>query len=131
MTETLSTTTLHQESVFETHIVQSLVSNQGYIERDFERHYDAVTALDKELLFQFLRTTQPDAWRALEDHYSVQAENEVVKRLEKALKEQPTHMVLRDGIKLVPNIRFSLCFFRPASNLNPELMRLYEANILP
>lgn len=130
MTETLSAASLHQERVFEQHIVQTLVNHQNYRERDCATHYDAATALDKELLIHFLKSTQPDAWKTLEDHYSVQAENEVVKRLEKALKEQPTHMVLRDGIKLVPNIRFSLCFFRPASNLNPELMRLYEANIL-
>lgn len=66
----------------------------------------------------------------LEDHYSAQAETEVLKRLEQALKQNPTHVVLREGIKLVPNIRFALCFFKPASNLNPELTRLYEANIL-
>jgi type I restriction enzyme R subunit len=46
------------------------------------------------------------------------------------LKENPTHVVLRDGIKLVPNIQLTLCFFKPASNLNPDLTRLYEANIL-
>jgi type I restriction enzyme R subunit len=82
------------------------------------------------LLFRFLRTTQPDAWQVLEDHYSAQAEAEVLKRLEQALKQNPTHVVLREGIKLVPNIRFALCFFKPASNLNPDLTRLYEANIL-
>jgi type I restriction enzyme R subunit len=87
-------------------------------------------ALDPELLFRFLKATQPDAWRTLEDHYSGQAEAEVLKRLDQAFKQHPTHAVLRDGIKLVPNIRFALCFFKPASNLNPELTRLYEANIL-
>ncbi|MDZ7909065.1 MAG: DEAD/DEAH box helicase family protein [Gemmobacter sp.] len=30
----------------------------------------------------------------------------------------------------MPNIRFALCFFKPASNLNPDLVRLYQANIL-
>jgi type I restriction enzyme, R subunit len=130
MTKTLSAASLHQERVFEQHIVQTLVNHQNYLERDCATHYDAATAIDKELLIQFLKSTQPDAWKTLEDHYSVQAENEVIKRLEKALKEQPTHKVLRDGIKLVPNIQFALCFFKPASNLNPELMRLFQANIL-
>lgn len=130
MTETLSAASLHQERVFEQHIVQTLVYHQDYLERDCATHYDAATALDKELLIRFLKSTQPDAWKTLEDHYSVQAENEVIKRLEKALKEQPTHKVLRDGIKLVPNIQFALCFFKPASNLNPELMRVFQANIL-
>jgi len=31
---------------------------------------------------------------------------------------------------LIPNIRFALCFFQPASTLNPDLVRFYETNIL-
>src|SRR6056297_822748 len=130
MTETHTTADIHQEKVFEAHIVACLATDQGYIERDCASHYNVAHALDTGLLFRFLKTTQPDAWQVLEDHYSAQAEAEVLKRLDKALKDNPTHVVLRDGIKLVPNIRFALCFFKPASNLNPDLTRLYEANIL-
>ncbi len=131
MTETSHTTTdIHRESVFEEHIVKCLVSDQGYIERTCATDYDVPLALDKELLVQFLKTTQPDAWQSLEDHYSGSAESELLKRLEQALKNAPTHKVLRDGLKLVPNINLSLCYFKPASNLNPDLTRLYEANIL-
>ncbi len=130
MTDTHTTADIHQEKVFEEHIVARLTADQGYIERDCAAHYGVAHALDTELLFRFLRTTQPEAWQTLEDHYSAQAEAEVLKRLDKALKDNPTHVVLRDGIKLVPNIRFALCFFKPASNLNPDLTRLYEANIL-
>lgn len=128
--QTHTTADIHQEKVFEGHIVGCLTSEQGYIERDCASHYSVAYALDTELLLRFLKTTQAEAWQSLEDHYSVQAEAEVLKRLEKALKDNPTHVVLRDGIKLVPNIHFTLCFFKPASNLNPDLTRLYEANIL-
>ena len=131
MTETAHTTTdIHRESVFEEHIVQSLVSQQGYIERTCATDYDVGLAIDNELLIQFLKTTQPDAWQSLEEHYSGSAEGELLKRLEQALKSAPTHKVLRDGLRLVPNIQFSLCYFKPASNLNPDLTGLYEANIL-
>jgi len=130
VTDTHTTADIHQEKVFEAHIVACLTADQGYITRDCAAHYDVPLALDTELLFRFLKATQPEAWQTLEDHYSAQAEAEVLKRLDKALKDNPTHMVLRDGIKLVPNIRFALCFFKPASNLNPDLTRLYEANIL-
>lgn len=128
--QTHTTADIHQEKVFEEHIVSCLVRDQGYLERACAAHYDVAYALDTDLLFRFLKTTQPEAWQTLEDHYSAQAEAEVLKRLEKALKDNPTHAVLREGIKLVPNIRFYLCYFKPASNLNPELTRLYEANIL-
>ena len=128
--QTHTTADIHQEKVFEEHIVACLTSGQGYIERDCPSHYNVAHALDTGLLFQFLKDTQPEAWETLEGHYSDQAEAEVLKRLEQALKQNPTHIVLREGIKLVPNIQFALCFFKPASNLNPNLTRLYEANIL-
>ena len=131
MSETTHTTAdIHQEKVFEAHIVACLTSGQDYIERNCATDYSVAYALDHQLLFRFLKTTQPAAWQTLEDHYSAQAEAEVLKRLEQALKQNPTHVVLREGVKLVPNIRFNLCYFKPASNLNPELTRLYEANIL-
>ena len=128
--QTHTTAEIHQEKVFEAHIVSCLTKGLGYIERNCASHYSVAYALDTELLLRFLKTTQPEAWQTLEDHYSVQADAEVLKRLNKALKDNPTHVVLRDGIKLVPNIHFTLCFFKPASNLNPDLTRLYEANIL-
>ena len=130
MTETHTTADIHREAVFEEHIVGCLTGDEGYVERASARHYDVARALDPELLFRFLKTTQPQAWQTLESHYSTQAEAELLKRLEKALRDNPTHVVLREGIKLVPNIRFALCFFKPASNLNPALTEAYEANIL-
>ena len=128
--QTHTTADIHREAVFEEHITACLTQGLGYLERTCAQHYDVGLALDTELLFRFLKTTQPDAWAVLEDHYSAQAEAELLKRLEKALKDNPTHVVLRDGVKLVPNIHFALCYFKPASNLNPDLTRLYEANIL-
>jgi type I restriction enzyme R subunit len=122
--------TIHQEKVFEEHIVACLRDQQGYEERDPQLHYDVGRALDPELLFRFLQTTQPKEWAKLVGHYSAHAEEEVFKRLVKALSETSTHVVLREGLKLVPNIKFALCFFRPASGLNPDLLALYGQNIL-
>ena len=125
-----NTSDIHQEKVFEEHIVACLTGEQGYIERDCTSHYDVAHALDTGLLFRFLKTTQPEAWQTLVDHYSTQAEAEILKRLEQALKQHPTHEVLRKGIKLVPNIHFELCYFKPASSLNPALSSLYQANLV-
>ncbi len=41
----ISAASLHQEHVFEAHIVQSLVAHQEYIERASTPDYDAATAL--------------------------------------------------------------------------------------
>lgn len=121
---------IHKEHVFEEYIANTLVSEQGYVERVCGTDYDKKRALDCELLFNFLKTTQPDAWAQLKEQYSDAAEDTLLNRLENALNQNPTHMVLRQGIELVPNIRFALCHFKPASNLNPNLTKAYEANIL-
>jgi type I restriction enzyme R subunit len=119
----------HKEVVLEAHLVAQLVNEQGYEERAPET-FDRELALDKELVLRFVRETQPEEWKKVEAQYSGSAEAEFFKQLDKALKDRGTLGVLRSGLKLIPNIRIALCFFQPASNLNPALTKLFEANIL-
>ena len=86
--------------------------------------------MDRALVLRFVKETQAEEWTKLEAQYTTAAEAEFFKQLEKALKTRSTLDVLRQGIKLIPGIKFSLCFFKPASGLNADLVRLYEANIL-
>jgi len=127
--ETRTASTIHKEAVLEEHLVSQLVKEQGYIKRSPENYVRDV-ALDTGLVLQFVQATQPEEWSKLESQYAASAQDEFIKQLEKALKDRGTLDVLRSGIKLIPNIKFSLCFFQPASHLNPELTRLFEANIL-
>jgi type I restriction enzyme, R subunit len=129
MSEARSTSDIHREVVLEAHVVAQLVSRQGYVERSPD-NYDKASALDRDLVLKFVRETQPDEWKKLEAHYAAAAQDEFLKQLEKALKSRSTLGVLRQGIKLVPAIKFELCFFKPASGLNPALTALYSANIL-
>ena len=62
---------------------------------------------------RFVRETQAEEWAKLEAHYTTAAEAEFFTQVEKALKQRGTLDVLRNGIKLVPGIRFALCAFRP------------------
>lgn len=120
---------VHRETVLEQHLVETLVRQHGYIERSPD-DYDRALAMDRELVLRFIRETQADEWAKLEEQYTTAAVAEFFKQLEKALKTRSTLDVLRQGIKLIPGIKLSFCFFKPASGLNPELVRLYEANIL-
>ena len=129
MTARHSTTTLHREIVLEERVVDCLVAGHGYLGRT-AADYDRPLALDRELVVRFVRETQAEEWAKLEAQYTTAAEAEFFKQLEKALKTRSTLDVLRQGIKLIPGIRFSLCFFKPASGLNADLVRLYEANLL-
>lgn len=119
----------HKEILLEQHVVSQLVQSQGYVERRPE-DYDRPLALDKGLVLRFLGETQADEWRNLEGQYASSVEAEFFKQLDKSLKVRGTLDVLRQGLKLIPNIHFRFCFFKPASSLNPELVRLSEANTL-
>ena len=125
----LSRRNLHTERVVQEHLVEQLIDQQGYSRREPDDH-DRGMALDRELVLDFLQATQPDSWAKLVDHYAGQAEATLFTQLVRALKDRGTLEVIRHGIKLVPGIKFRLCFFRPASGLNPELARQYKANRL-
>ena len=124
-----STKTAHREIALEQHLADRLIASQGYVPRKPE-DYDRPLAVDRALALRFVKDTQPDEWRKLEAQYTTAAESEFFKQLEKALKARGTLNVLRQGIKLIPGIKFALCFFRPASGLNTALIGRYEANIL-
>ena len=128
--DTISKNKIHHEDIFEKHIVESLVKGLNYIQRDCESDYDQTFALDKELFFKFLEETQPKEWKSLQDNYKESAKSELLKRFEQKVKSSSIHQVLREGINLIPNINFSLIFFKPASNLNNELTNLHKKNIL-
>jgi type I restriction enzyme R subunit len=120
---------IHREVVVEEHLVARLVAGQGYEERPAGA-FDRASALDRELLLRVVRETQPEAWERLERQYGAGAEAELLRQVERSLKDAGTLATLRRGVTLIPNIRVKLCHFRPASGLNPELERLYAANVL-
>ncbi|MFY9211640.1 MAG: type I restriction endonuclease, partial [Aestuariivita sp.] len=92
--------------------------------------YDRALAMDKALVLRFVRNTQPEAWDKLSQHYTASAEDVFFKQLDKALKDRGLLDVLRKGIKIVPGIALTLCYFRPASALEPKRVAEYQANIL-
>lgn len=128
-TKGFSEDTVHREEVVEVHLCAALVEKQDYRPRTPE-DYDRLSALDKTLVLEFVHATQTEEWGKLVAHYGTSAEDEFFKQIDQALKQRGTLDVLRNGLKLVPNLKFFLCALQPASTLNPELVRLYEANIL-
>lgn len=120
---------IHRENVVQYHIIDKLVKEHGYYHRHKD-DYDRASSIDKALLIKFIKSTQTDEWNRLEEQYTTAAETEFFKQLEKALTQRGTLDVLRQGIKLIPGIKFSLCFFKPASGLNENLQKLFDANIL-
>lgn len=135
----ITASSLHKEYVLQEHLIETLVSAQSFLRRagsekskayTGEIHFDKSLAMDRELLVRFLKSTQPASWEKLEQHYTGSAEDVIFKQVDKAIKDRGLLDVLRQGIKIVPGIPFTLCYFRPASALEPKRMAEYESNIL-
>lgn len=123
-------TSAHKEKVVQDHLIGQLVTGQGYLRRDPKADYDRALAMDRALVLRFLQTTQPEEWAKLVTHYATSAEDTLFTQLTRALKDRGLLDVLRSGLKIVPGIRFALCFFRPASGIEPKRLAEFEANIL-
>ena len=117
------------EMVLQAVMIESLREQQGYRERQADE-YDRALAMDRGLVLEFIQQTQKEEWEKLIAHYTASGEETFFKQLTKALKNRGTLDVLRKGFKIVPGIKFSLCYLRPASGLEPKRIAEYEANIL-
>lgn len=119
----------HNEEAFEIHVVKQLITQQDYRERK-DADYNLDMALDTELLLEFVKSTQPDVWKGLETKLGSKASEMLCKEIDRKLKSQGTLNTLRTGVQFTWSGPIKLCYVRPASNINPKLEALYNANIL-
>lgn len=117
-----------KEATFESLIEHSLIENSEYIKGE-SKDYNKDYAIDTKLLFKFIKDSQPKEWEKLIQKYGDNAEENFLKRLNKALDTHGMLYVLRHGVDDIP-ARFSLCFFPPSSKMNKTSLALYERNIL-
>lgn len=125
----ISSAQLHTEAAVERHLVDQLVARQGWRERPYTA-FDRKQALDPEMIEEFVRATQPDAWKKICDQYPGTERVTLSRQVEARLQAVGTLEVLRQGITIVPGIKITLCAFKPASGLNHTTLRAYEGNIL-
>jgi len=124
-----SSVNIHKERVLQDHLIEQLVQGESYELRDPVTSYDRALAMDTALVLRFVQHTQPEEWNKLAEHYASAAEDTFFVQITKALKDRGLLDVLRQGIKIVPGIKFALCYFRPASGLEPKRVAEYQANI--
>lgn len=116
----------HDEGQFETEIVAHLVDHGGY-ERLASESFDRERALFPDVAVSFVKETQPERWEKLETAYKDNAEEAFLRDLVSALEGLGTIHVLRHGLRTT-GTKIDLTYPQPASDLNPEARRKYEAN---
>jgi type I restriction enzyme R subunit len=117
------------EKGLEAHIVRHLADENGYVLRE-NKAYDNVACLDKELLFQFLETTQPKAVARLKAFHKDLYEQKIIKRLNDQIQAKGVIEVLRKGITDgFTDTKLSLFYDQPVSAYNAAADALYRANL--
>ncbi len=98
----------------------------GYRKRS-SGDYNRALCLDTDLVLDFIYATQPKQWENLKAQHGADVKARFLHRLAAETGKRGTLDVLRQGIK-DSGCKFQLAYFRPASGLNPETQKLYQAN---
>ncbi|MCG1012233.1 type I restriction endonuclease subunit R [Tepidanaerobacter sp. GT38] len=114
-----------REIGFEEYVEEHLIKS-GYIKGNPD-DYNKEFAIDTKLLFEFLEDTQPEKMERLRDIYKDQYQFKILSRLNRELNNRGMIDVLRHGIKDY-GVYLDLAYFKPASKLNEEMVKLYEKN---
>lgn len=120
-------TGLHEKN-FEADIEQYLLTEGGYT-KGSQKTYDKEKAIDLDTLIRFIKDSQPKAWEKFERVFGATAKAELYKTMQGDILKYGLIHTLRKGIKN-RGIEIQLCYFAPASSLNPELIDKYNKNIL-
>jgi type I restriction enzyme R subunit len=103
----------------------------GYRKRT-SADYDKKLCLIPGDVLDFVYATQPKEWKMFRNQFGSEdeAKEKFFQRLSQELRNanRGTLDVLRNGIK-ANGAHFRLAYFRPSSGLNPDIQRLYEANL--
>ena len=118
----------HRERAFEEAIENSLLTAGGYIRANPD-NFDRERCLDHTVLIPFIQETQPKEWQYLENSIKANAQTVLLDALCKTMDSQGSLNVLRHGFKCYGKL-FRVAYFAPASGMNPELKKAYDANRL-
>ncbi|MEF2174929.1 MAG: type I restriction endonuclease [Candidatus Absconditabacteria bacterium] len=116
------------ENEFERIIENHLIQVHGYRKRS-TLNYDKDFCVDKDLLIEYIQSTQGDKWEKLISIDGKQlGEKKFLDTLNNKISKYGLLEVLRKGIK-DRGLQFDLAQFKPVSGLNPQLQDLYNKNI--
>ena len=100
----------------------------GFYRKRLPEDYDRARCLLPRDTLDFVLATQPKEWERLAQHYGAAVKEQFLRRLAGEIERRGALDVLRGGIK-DSGCKFQLAYFRPASGLNEEIRRLYQANL--
>ncbi len=117
------------EKEYHHYIMERLSMDNGYLIRK-ALHFDRHFAMDRELLFQFLWSTQSETMDALRKIYKDKLEDTIVSAINaESIKVRGSLLnILRHGVEL-SNMKLELMYTKPATAFNKGLLAKYETNV--
>jgi len=107
--------------------VFDLLKNSRLFTSRTSSNFDLNYILDFELLKEFIVSTQPATWSKLETQFPGNTMEAVAAEFSKLRDKRGILNVIREGFTL-QGASIKLVAFKPASDLNPEHLKKYEAN---
>ena len=122
-------TNILSEKDYQKFLLERLAQDNGFVIRKAS-NYDRLFAVDREMLFQFLNTTQPDTMEYLRKIYKADLEDTIVSFINTETTKARGSLVevLKHGIE-ISNRKLELMYTKPATTFNPELTKKYSQNI--
>lgn len=129
MTNNLNMKTNTKEIGFEEFIEAALVGSHTFRSRSPLTDYDKKLAMDTELVLEFVRTSQPEEWKKVEDQHGEGTSEKFLARVDEEITERGLLKVLREGVK-DRGVLIKLVFAEPQTGHNPDARADYDANIV-
>lgn len=115
-----------KEKNFEADIESFFISKAGGYKKG-DATYDPFCALFKDTFIEFIKKTQPKAWKKFEFAYGNNTEKKFVTFFNDAVERDGILKVMRKGFKC-GGVDFKACYFKPESTLNEDDIALYNSN---
>lgn len=116
-----------KEKNFEADIESFFISKAGGYKKG-DATYDPSCALFKDTFIEFIKKTQPKAWKKFEFAYGNNTEKKFITFFNDAVERDGILKVMRKGFKC-GGVDFKACYFKPESTLNEDDITLYNSNI--
>lgn len=121
---------LHNEIEFEKEICDHLGSNGWIYEHPVAQDYDREKAIYTPDLIAWVEEAWPDAWESLKSNFGSRAQDQLLSAVRRELDRKGTLKVIREGAAVLGIGTLKLAAFKPAHDLNEEILKRYQANRL-
>lgn len=117
------------EKEYQHYMAEMLEKQNGYVIRPSAK-FDARLAMDKELLFAFLDSTQPKTMDALRKIYKDKAEETIVNYINAEITKPKSSLlyVLKHYVT-ISHYKLYLMYAKPATTYNTDLLQKYNQNV--